>query len=100
MFILVKKHVKMKIQISGNKKQLNFVSDRKKPLMRIMLIASALIPMYIIYLTFADPPIWLGIFTSIYSFFMVVVWFLFYFDFFIKKPTFNGQNGKLSLNNE
>ncbi|MGC9781033.1 MAG: hypothetical protein HZR80_17445 [Candidatus Heimdallarchaeota archaeon] len=79
---------------------MNFISARKKPLIRVMLVASALIPVYIMYLTFADPPILVGIFTSIYSFFMVVVWFLFYFDFFIKKPTFNGSNGKLSLNNE
>ncbi|MHA1213172.1 MAG: hypothetical protein ACTSSH_12015, partial [Candidatus Heimdallarchaeota archaeon] len=64
--------------------------DRKKDLMMVLIIASALVPIYLIYLTFANPPIQLAIFSIVYSFFVVFVWLLFYFDFFRKKPTFNG----------
>ncbi|MCK5045902.1 MAG: hypothetical protein KAJ76_00990 [Candidatus Heimdallarchaeota archaeon] len=77
---------------------MSFVSDRKKQLMRMLIAGSALIPIYVIYITFASEPLPVGIFTFVYSIFIVITWFLFYFDFFIKKPTFNGttSNGNPS----
>ncbi|MBN1331092.1 MAG: hypothetical protein JXA54_16585 [Candidatus Heimdallarchaeota archaeon] len=79
---------------------MNFDNDRKKQLMMVLIIASAIIPVYIIYLTFGNPPLQVSLFSIIYSFFVVFIWLLFYFDFFRKKPTFNGTNGNLAIKQE
>ncbi|NHJ39968.1 MAG: hypothetical protein FK731_08040 [Asgard group archaeon] len=76
---------------------MSFITDRKKQLMVILIIASVLIPVYIAYIAFAYPPISVSIFSIVYSSFVISIWFLIYFDFFKKKPTFNGTttNGNM-----
>lgn len=71
---------------------LPFITDRKKQLMVVLIIASALIPVYIAFIAFAIPPIPVSIFSIVYSLFIISIWFLIYFDFFKKKPTFNGTS--------
>jgi hypothetical protein len=79
---------------------LPFKTDRKKQLLGVLIIASSLIPLYVIYMTFFSAPISVSIFTSIYSIFMVIIWVLYYFDFFDKKGILNNSNGKkLSMEN-
>jgi hypothetical protein len=97
MFILVESWVTYIIKPKGNILHLPFITDRKKQLMSSMIIASALIPVYIAYIAFADASLWVSIFSIVYSLFIISVWFLIYFDFFKKKPTFNGTatNGNM-----
>ncbi|MCF2143923.1 MAG: hypothetical protein K9W42_09500 [Candidatus Heimdallarchaeota archaeon] len=76
---------------------MNFDQDYKKQLMMVLILASALIPIYIIFIAFGNVNMGVSIFSIIYSFFIVFSWFLFYFDFFRKKTSFeqNATNGKL-----
>ncbi|MHA1124688.1 MAG: hypothetical protein ACTSO7_03570 [Candidatus Heimdallarchaeota archaeon] len=78
---------------------MNFMPDPRRNLMKVLIAASAIIPIYVIYMSFFDS-LSVAIFTSIYSIFIVMLWTLFYFDFFIKKPTFKDANGNLKLKND
>ncbi|NHJ46392.1 MAG: hypothetical protein FK733_01270 [Asgard group archaeon] len=74
-----------------------FRADRKKQLMTSLICASALIPVYIAYIAFYDNSLSISIFSLVYSLFIITTWFLVYFDFFKKKPSFNGTttNGNM-----
>ncbi|MHA1354904.1 MAG: hypothetical protein ACTSR1_07000, partial [Candidatus Heimdallarchaeota archaeon] len=61
--------------------------DKRRNLMKVLIAASAIVPIYVIYMSLVDS-LSVAIFTSIYSIFIVMLWILFYFDFFIKRPTF------------
>ena len=84
----------------GTKLHLHFISDRKKQLMKVLILASALVPIYVIYMAIFGAPIQVSIFTSIYSIMMIIIWVLYYVDFFDKKQTLKKTNGKITLNNE
>lgn len=73
--------------------------NKRRNLMKVLIAASAIIPIYVIYMSFVDS-LSVAIFTSIYSIFIVMMWTLFYFDFFVKRPTFKDTNGNLKLKNE
>ena len=73
--------------------------DKRRNLMKVLIAASAIVPIYVIYMSFVNS-LSVAIFTSIYSIFIVVLWTLFYFDFFIKRPTFKDTNGNLKLKND
>ncbi|HUU77461.1 MAG TPA: hypothetical protein VMX55_03895 [candidate division Zixibacteria bacterium] len=79
---------------------MHFVSDRNKQLMKVLIIASSLIPIYVIYMAIFSAPLQVSIFTSIYSIMMVIIWILFYNNFFDGKQTIQKSNGNLNLNNE
>ncbi|MHA1187829.1 MAG: hypothetical protein ACTSSK_13320, partial [Candidatus Heimdallarchaeota archaeon] len=66
---------------------MNFMPDKRRNLMKVLIAASAIVPIYVIYMSLVDS-LSVAIFTSIYSIFIVMLWILFYFDFFIKRPTF------------
>jgi hypothetical protein len=87
----------VKLKHKGKNLHLAFISDRKKQLMSVLIFASTLIPIYTAYMAFGDPHLGVSIFSIVYSLFIVSIWFLIYFDFFKKKPTFNGTttNGNM-----
>lgn len=58
------------------------MSERKRELMKVLIIASALVPLYIIYMIIFDSPLPVSIFTAIYSSMIVIIWALFYIGFF------------------
>jgi len=67
--------------------------------MKVLIAASAIVPAYVIYMSFVDS-LSVAIFTSIYSIFILILWILFYFDFFNKNTTFKEPNGNLKLKND
>ncbi len=78
-----------------------FMTNKKKQLLKVLILATALIPIYVIFMAiFQEGLAGLSIFTSIYSTMMIGIWTLYYFDAFDKNPTINNTNGKLALNNE
>ena len=84
----------------GNNLHLHFISDRKKQLMKVLIMASAIIPIYVIYMAIFNAPLQVSIFTSIYSVMMVIIWILFYNNFFDGKQTIQKTNGNLTINSE
>ncbi|NHJ87011.1 MAG: hypothetical protein FK734_16230 [Asgard group archaeon] len=78
-----------------------FTPDNKKQVMKTLIIASAFIPLYIIYMTFVSSILPIAIFSAVYSSIIVIIWVLFYYDFFLKKPpTIKQTNGTLKINSE
>ena len=77
-----------------------FMTERKKQLLKVLIVATALIPLYVIYMAIFEAPIGVSVFTSIYSTMMVGIWILYYFDAFDKTPAIKNTNGKLALNEE
>ncbi|MFW9924244.1 MAG: hypothetical protein ACFFDW_13245 [Candidatus Thorarchaeota archaeon] len=78
---------------------MHFTIDRNKQLLRVLILASALIPIYVIYMAIFSAPLQVSIFTSIYSIMMIAIWILYYYDFFDRKQMVKKTNGKLNINN-
>jgi len=77
-----------------------FMTNKKKQLLKVLILATALIPIYVIFMAIFQGLVGLSVFTSIYSTMMLGIWILYYFDAFDKNPTIKNTNGKLALNNE
>ena len=76
------------------------MTKRKKQLLKVLIIATALIPVYVIYMAIFNAPLGISVFTSIYSTMMVGIWIFYYFDAFDKGTSIQKSNGTLSLNEE
>ena len=77
-----------------------FMTDRNKQLLRVLILATALIPIYVIFMAILQAPVAISVFTSVYSTMIVGIWIFYYFDAFDKSPAIKQTNGKLALNNE
>ena len=69
--------------------------------MKVLIIASALIPIYVIYMSIIGTiPLQISIFASIYSIMIIVLWVLYYLDFFDKINIFKKSNNNIQIKNE
>ena len=87
-------------QIKGEFLPMPFMTERKKQLLKVLILATALIPIYVIFMAIFPGLVGISVFTSIYSAMMLGIWVLYYFDAFDKSPAIKQTNGKLALNNE
>ena len=76
------------------------MTKRKKQLLKVLIVATALIPVYVIYMAIFNAPLGVSVFTSIYSIMMVGIWIFYYFDAFDKEHAIQKTNGSLALNEE
>lgn len=79
---------------------MQFMTDKKKQLLKVLIIATALIPIYVIFMAIFQGLIGLNVFTSVYSTMMIGIWTMYYFDAFDKNPAISKTNGKLALSND